>query len=293
MDDVFGVIVKKFTHGPVVFTTSVSGEKPLVGVIEYMSCEDTKCIPLETPFAINFSPLSLKIGEEPITGEVGEVDQDDLLFGLSRSKIAEDPVGLCGAVEEVNAGKSYWQIFVLGFLGGLIALLTPCVFPMIPLTVSFFTKSSSDKKKGISNAILYGFFIFLVYIVLSIPFHLMDSLDPNILNKISTNVTLNVSFFVIFLFFAFSFFGYYELTLPSSWTNKASSAEGSGGIIGIFFMALTLALVSFSCTGPILGSLLVGALSSDGGGAWQLTAGMGGFGVALALPFALFAASQA
>jgi len=161
---------------------------------------------------------------------------------------------------------------------------------MIPLTVSFFTKGSENKKKGLTNAILYGFFIFLVYIVLSIPFHLMDSLDPNILNKISTNITLNVSFFVIFIIFAISFFGYFELTLPSSWTNKASSAEGAGGIIGIFFMALTLALVSFSCTGPILGSLLVGALSSDGGGAWQLTAGMGGFGIALALPFALFAA---
>ena len=117
----------------------------------------------------------------------------------------------------------------------------------------------------------------------------MDSINPDILNDISTNIWLNLFFFAIFLFFAFSFFGYYELTLPSSWTNRAASAEGVGGIIGIFFMALTLALVSFSCTGPILGSLLAGALSSDGG-AWQLTAGMAGFGVALALPFALFAA---
>jgi thiol:disulfide interchange protein DsbD len=116
----------------------------------------------------------------------------------------------------------------------------------------------------------------------------MDSINPDILNEISTNVWLNVSFFVIFVVFAISFFGYFEITLPSSWANKANSATGVGGLIGIFFMALTLAVVSFSCTGPILGSLLVGSISSDGG-AWQLTVGMAGFGLALALPFALFA----
>jgi thiol:disulfide interchange protein DsbD len=160
---------------------------------------------------------------------------------------------------------------------------------MIPLTVSFFTKGSHDKRKGLINAFMYGFFILLVYILLSLPFHLMDSLNPDILNDISTNIWLNIAFFAIFIFFAFSFFGYYEITLPSSWTNKASSAEGVGGMLGIFFMALTLALVSFSCTGPILGSLLAGALSSDGG-ALQLTSGMAGFGLALALPFGLFAA---
>ena len=140
-----------------------------------------------------------------------------------------------------------------------------------------------------TNAFMYGFFIFLIYLLLSLPFHLLDSINPNILNDISTNAWLNVSFFVIFMVFAFSFFGYYEITLPSSLSNKVSSAEGVGGLIGIFFMALTLALVSFSCTGPILGSLLAGTLSSDGG-AWNLTMGMAGFGIALALPFALFAA---
>jgi len=124
---------------------------------------------------------------------------------------------------------------------------------------------------------------------LSLPFHMLDSVNPDILNEISTNVWLNIIFFLIFIVFALSFFGYFELTLPGSWANKASSAEGIGGLLGIFFMALTLALVSFSCTGPILGSLLAGALSSEGG-AIQLTAGMGGFGLALALPFGLFAA---
>ena len=180
------------------------------------------------------------------------------------------------------------NLFLLGFLGGLIALLTPCVFPMIPLTVSFFTKKASDKKTGVFHASLYGFFILLIYVLLSLPFHFLDSLNPEILNNISTNVYLNTFFFIIFIFFAFSFFGYYEISLPASLSNKTDSKSGAGTIVGIFFMALTLALVSFSCTGPILGSLLAGSLSGDGG-AMQLTTGMAGFGLALALPFALFA----
>jgi len=187
-----------------------------------------------------------------------------------------------------DGGNSLFNIFFLGFIGGLLALLTPCVFPMIPLTVSFFTKQSQNKRKGVSNAILYGFFIIAIYILLSVPFHFLDSLDPEILNTISTNVWLNIFFFIVLVFFAFSFFGFYEITLPSSWGNKMDTASGTGGMIGIFFMALTLAIVSFSCTGPILGSLLAGSLTSDGG-AMQLTAGMTGFGLALALPFALFA----
>ena len=152
-----------------------------------------------------------------------------------------------------------------------------------------FTKGAKNRKQGLTNAILYGLFIFVIYLLLSIPFHLLDSLDPEILNNISTNVTLNVIFFIIFIVFALSFFGYFELTLPQSWSAKMDDKANSvGGIIGIFFMALTLAIVSFSCTGPILGSLLGGSLTSDGG-AMQLTFGMGGFGLALALPFALFA----
>ncbi len=190
--------------------------------------------------------------------------------------------------EKSESGNTLFNIFFLGFVGGLLALLTPCVFPMIPLTVSFFTKQSQSKSKGITNAILYGVFIVTIYILLSLPFHFLDSLDPEILNTISTNIWLNIFFFVVLVFFSFSFFGFYEITLPSSWGNKMDSASSVGGIIGIFFMALTLAIVSFSCTGPILGSLLAGSLTSDGG-AMQLTAGMTGFGLALALPFALFA----
>jgi len=180
------------------------------------------------------------------------------------------------------------NLFFLGFVGGLIALLTPCVFPMIPLTVSFFTKKSTSRKSGIQNAFLYGFFIFFIYICLSLPFHFLDQVNPEILNNISTNAYLNLFFFIIFIFFAFSFFGYYEITLPASFSTGVDSKATVGNGLGIFFMALTLALVSFSCTGPILGSLLAGSLASDGG-AMQLTVGMGGFGLALALPFALFA----
>ncbi len=189
--------------------------------------------------------------------------------------------------DEVQS-KGLGALFLLGFFGGLVALLTPCVFPMIPLTVSFFTKKAENRKTGIKNAFLYGFFIFFIYILLSLPFHFLDTLNPDILNNISTNVYLNVGFFIIFIVFALSFFGVYEITLPASFTNKTDSKAGAGNAVGIFFMALTLALVSFSCTGPILGSLLAGSLTADGG-AMQLTAGMGGFGFALALPFALFA----
>ncbi|RXK62581.1 thioredoxin family protein [Lacibacter luteus] len=192
----------------------------------------------------------------------------------------------CG--DEGTEGKSLWGIFLLGLVGGFIALLTPCVFPLIPLTVSFFTKRSGSRAKGIRNALLYGFFIFFIYILLSIPFHLLDQTDPEILNNISTNVWLNIIFFIVFVVFAVSFFGYFEITLPGNFANKADSKASVGSTLGIFFMALTLAIVSFSCTGPILGSLLAGALTKDGG-AMQLSFGMGGFGLGLALPFALFA----
>ena len=249
--------------------------------VEYQACDKEKCLP---PLKESFS--------QPINGLIAEDDQPDSITTVTESILIanldlESPVSNC--IEKQQTTESgIWQIFILGFLGGLIALLTPCVFPMIPLTVSFFTKGHTNKKKGLFNALLYGFFIFFIYLLLSLPFHFLDGLDPEILNTISTNIWLNLFFFIIFLFFAFSFFGYYELTLPSKWTSQTTKGENLGGVIGIFFMALTLAIVSFSCTGPILGSLLVGSITSDGG-AYQLTAGMGGFGFALALPFALFA----
>ncbi|MBU6158051.1 MAG: thioredoxin family protein [Bacteroidetes bacterium] len=192
----------------------------------------------------------------------------------------------CG--ERTVQDHSYTSVFLLGLLGGLIALLTPCVFPLIPLTVSFFTKKSGSNKKAFRASFTYGFFILLIYVLLSIPFHLLDQVNPEILNNISTNSWLNLLFFVVFVIFALSFFGLFEITLPSRFAVEADAKSGLKSVGGIFFMALTLAIVSFSCTGPILGSLLAGALTKEGG-AWQLTAGMGGFGLGLALPFALFA----
>jgi thiol:disulfide interchange protein len=243
-------------------------------------CE-TACINIDEPFTISLGGKS--ITEVVSVNEKSKKLSNSLQLNLKNTSLLKNSTDTSD-----KSSNGLFSIFLLGFVGGLLALLTPCVFPMIPLTVSFFTKQSKNKKKGVFNAILYGFFIVFIYILLSLPFHFLDNLDPEILNTISTNVWLNIFFFVVLVFFAFSFFGFYEVTLPSSWGNKMDSASSVGGIIGIFFMALTLAIVSFSCTGPILGSLLASSLTSDGG-ATQLTAGMTGFGLALALPFALFA----
>jgi thiol:disulfide interchange protein len=285
-DPVFQMRIKFFEKSAIfVQRVQLLGDVTSVkGTVEFMVCDDTRCLPpteVDLVFNItgnNKAENTKVIDEQSIDNE----SVNEMLYGMA----PKDITLLSGKIKEK---KSLWTIFGLGFLGGLLALITPCVFPMIPLTVSFFTKKGNQtKSSGIGKALLYGFFILLVYLILSIPFHLLDSVNPDILNEISTNVWLNVIFFIVFMFFAFSFFGYYELTLPSSWTNKTTQGENAGGIIGIFFMALTLAIVSFSCTGPILGSLLAGSLTADGG-AWQLTAGMAGFGVSLGLPFALFA----
>lgn len=200
----------------------------------------------------------------------------------------KNPLTNCGA-EQQKPQNDNWLVLGLGFLGGLIALLTPCVFPMIPLTVSFFTKGNKDKVKGKRDAFIYGFFILLIFVLLSIPFHIIDGISGNIFNQISTNIWLNLFFFAIFLFFALSFFGYYEITLPSSIANKSSKAEEAGGLIGIFFMALTLVIVSFSCTGPILGSLLGGVVAGATNVPTLLTFALAGFGLAWALVFGLLA----
>lgn len=255
------------------------------GIVEFMSMKGDEVLsPIEAPFVFKFEENGTIVGT---SGSV--INSGESLAALNRNINLLEPVKDCGGIGLQDAeSKGYWGIFVLGFLGGLIALLTPCVFPMIPLTVSFFTKKSGSRAKGIFDAGMYGLFILLIYLLLSIPFHFLDSSNPEILNTISTNVYLNLFFFAIFVVFALSFFGLFEITMPSSLANKADSKSNIGGLAGIFFMALTLALVSFSCTGPILGSLLAGSLSTNGG-AWQLTIGMGGFGLALALPFTLFA----
>ncbi len=298
-DPVFEMVVSKFfKQAEFRQRVRVSGSAfSLSGNIDYMTCDDTRCTyKPDNPFTFDYTTNQGFVVAEnsAIQAKAIAENANEILYGISPEAITISRIPCAaqsdGLVQSVKKPNSLWRIFGLGFLGGLLALLTPCVFPMIPLTVSFFTKKTDQKttKSGLASAILYGVFIVLVYLILSIPFHLLDSVNPDILNEISTNVWLNVIFFIIFIFFAFSFFGYYELTLPARWTMVTSRGEGFGGILGVFFMALTLSIVSFSCTGPILGSLLAGSLSSDGG-AWQLTAGMGGFGVALGLPFALFA----
>ena len=295
-DLVFDMVVSKF-YNQAIFRQKVeiiNYDNPVLGGFEFMTCDDTQCL---APEIIDFKfNLSNKVLESDVK-ETVSINQENLqinilnLYGFLPSDINKTEVKCIDSGSNSSTisspTRTLYSIFGLGFIGGLLALLTPCVFPMIPLTVSFFTKKN-EGQNSYTNAILYGVFIVLVYLILSIPFHLLDSVNPDILNDISTNIYLNISFFVIFLVFAFSFFGYYELTLPSSWVDSSSKSESIGGVIGIFFMALTLAIVSFSCTGPILGSLLAGSISNDSA-AWELTAGMGGFGLALGLPFALFA----
>ncbi|MCS3796232.1 protein-disulfide reductase DsbD family protein [Niastella sp. OAS944] len=262
----------KVYEGPATFTITVqfSGTVPanLLGTFRYTYGKGDEF------YSLNDHPFSIALEGGVASTTKIKVESFDL----------KNPISPCG--DEDTGGKSLLSIFFLGMLGGFIALFTPCVFPLIPLTVSFFTKQSQDRKKGVTNAVIYGLFIFLIYILLSTPFHLVDGVQPEILNNISTNIWLNIVFFLIFVFFAISFFGYFEIGLPSGLANKIDSKSGMSSMGGIFFMALTLAIVSFSCTGPILGSLLVG---TAGEGAWPLTVGLAGFGLALALPFALFA----
>jgi thiol:disulfide interchange protein DsbD len=253
-------------------------------VIAYQACDDIVCIFREANLIFNFDGSTLAIDNIDLTSDIYE-NNNALAIDLKNTE-------LLSTINDSSAltSNSYLNLFILGFIGGLLALLTPCVFPMIPLTVSFFTNNNNNSKNNSKfNAITYGLFIIGIYLTLSIPFHFLDSINPEILNSISTNAGLNIFFFIVFVLFAFSFFGFYEITIPSKWVNSIDSKSNSiGGYIGIFFMALTLVLVSFSCTGPILGSLLVGSISSQGG-AIQLTIGMLGFGVALALPFTIFA----
>ncbi|MFQ5335928.1 MAG: protein-disulfide reductase DsbD domain-containing protein, partial [Flavobacteriales bacterium] len=255
-DSAFGMQLKYFEDS-VVYSQSIRLLKPgavVNGTLEYMVCNDRECLP---PEEVEFE---VQVGG-PISVQTGDSGDD-------------------------AASKSLWAIFIAGFLGGLLALLTPCVFPMIPLTVSFFTKQSKNKVTGIRNAVIYGLSIIFIYVLLA--FGITKIFGPSAMNALSTNVWFNVAFFILFVVFAVSFFGAFEIRLPSSWINRADRASDKGGVIGIFFMAFTLSLVSFSCTGPIIGTLLVEAAVH--GGVIGPVTGMVGFSLALALPFALFAA---
>ena len=225
------------------------------GEVYFMTCDSTQCLPPEA-----------------------------LEFTFNIDGIKEDLISSTNDTNQ-SSSKSMWALFFIAFLSGFAALLTPCVFPMIPLTVSFFTKQSKTKARGIINAVIYGISIIVIYVALGVGVSSIFGADA--LNNMATNVYFNIGFFLLLIIFGASFLGAFELQLPASWVNKTDKASDKGGLIGIFFMAFTLALVSFSCTGPIVGTLLVEAST---GGYFGPIVGMLGFSLAIALPFALFAA---
>ncbi|MGK0252659.1 MAG: thiol:disulfide interchange protein [Mariniflexile sp.] len=238
----------------------------------------------------NISEVTLNLTGQVCKDVCLQIDED-FTFSLKNVLKKEEKTG--GSVidnskndSSSNSKKGLWGIFFIAFFSGFAALLTPCVFPMIPMTVSFFTKQSKNKASGIRNAIIYGLSIIVIYVLLGILVSLI--FGPDALNALSTNVWFNIGFFLLLLIFAASFLGAFEIMLPNSWANKVDKQADRGGLIGIFFMALALAIVSFSCTGPIVGTLLVQAAA--GGSQVGPVVGMLGFSLAIALPFALFAA---
>jgi len=287
LDPIFDMHVIKFVDKkPYILAHKVAVsdiDTPLSGVLTYMTCDDEKCLP---PTDQEFSfLLSQSAGSIPT-----QVPQSSVISGnvIDQARPAlmetyDSPLGDCGTTPPRD--NSLWMLFFFGFIGGLLALLTPCVFPMIPLTVSFFTKDT--KRKGWVNGLIYGLSIVFIYV--SIGLSITAIFGTEALNSLSTNWIANTLFFLIFVFFAFSFFGFYDITLPSSWSTKSDQMADKGGLLGIFFMAFTLALVSFSCTGPIIGAALVESASNQVGPFVVMM----GFSLALALPFGLFAAFPA
>lgn len=292
----------------------VLGSKPVVfeAEVEYQICNDKVCLaPDGETFSFTLTPQSIN-KEKPQVLPINTVKQltksdskmnsvvslpkDDSAQEVKTSRLRNknqiiipglnvaEPINKDCGEKIIKEEGSIW-IFAFGFLGGLVALLTPCVYPMIPLTISYFTKHAKSKKEGKKDALIYAFFIVLIFVLFTLPFHLISGINSDIFNQIATNIGLNLIFFVIFILFAFSFFGYYDITLPSWMANKSDKASESGGMIGLFFMALTLVIVSFSCTGPVLGSILANAIQNPN----QLTMAFGGCGLAWALVFGLFA----
>lgn len=299
-DKVFEMNVEYFKH-TATFTQRVKlltdKQINIKGKYEYQACTEEKCI---FPPADNFEfeltgsaeCISKTTDNSLISAGTQTNQPSDSLASLDSTKQSTSTNTLVETnlqsdivdVEKETESKAWWAIFLAGFLGGLTALLTPCVFPMIPMNVSFFTKQSKTKAQGIKNAFLFAISIIVLYVALGLGVTLI--FGAGALHSLSTNVWFNLAFFLLLLIFAMSFLGAFEITLPSSFVNKIDAKSDKGGYIGIFFMAFTLVLVSFSCTGPIIGTLLVEAATSISGPFW----GMFGFALALALPFGLFAA---
>lgn len=257
----------------------------------FQPCDESHClVPYEATYSLKVK--GCKDGTSVVVPEEGVNDNQNSTDVASVSNDNSKPEKTTKNTEKAVkngadriADLSMWEIFFWSFGSGLLALITPCMFPMIPMTVSFFTKRSKDRKTGIKNAFLYGLSIVAIYIVLG---SLVTALtkDAGTVYKIASSPTLNIFFFLLLVVFAISFLGAFEIRLPSKWINKADAGADRGGMIGIFFMALVLALVSFSCTGPFVGSLLVVAVEEGG---FAPIVGMAGFSTAIALPFALFA----
>jgi thiol:disulfide interchange protein DsbD len=265
------------------FTQKIKVTNPnfttLKASVDYQVCKEV-CINQDNSFTFQLPKVS--IAETVATPEVTDtISVDTAQVAAQESTPTEAVTPVQSKPEEQ---KGLLTIFFLAFLGGLAALLTPCVFPMIPMTVSFFTKHSGTRQKGIANAIFYGVSIILIYVVLGLI--IVGVFGAEALNALSTGVTFNIIFFIILVFFAFSFLGAFEIMLPNSWANKVDRQAGKSGVVAIFFMALALAIVSFSCTGPIVGTLLVESASKGG---IAPIVGMLGFSTAIALPFMLFA----
>ena len=260
------------------------------GYLEYGSCNDENCLPpTEVPFTFSgqgaagapaAAPAEEKKAEEPASNVSSAVSTADYWTPVV------DKLNAFGEETAQTTDQSWFYIFFAGFIGGLLALFTPCVWPIIPMTVSFFLKRSKDKKKGIRDAWTYGASIVVIYVTLGLAITLI--FGASALNALSTNAVFNILFFLMLVVFAASFFGAFEITLPSKWSNAVDSkAEQTSGLLSIFLMAFTLSLVSFSCTGPIIGFLLVEV--STTGSVVAPAIGMLGFALALALPFTLFA----
>ena len=315
-DQMFQMQVRFFEHNAqFVQKLKITGATFTVeGYMQYGACNDQNCLP---PTDVNFSfsgkgdataaaPAAESKKDEPATeaavagtdvtaAETGDAPAaSDSTAVAAASVVSGDSDFWAPVIDELNAfdnhtessDRSWLYVFFAGFLGGLIALFTPCVWPIIPMTVSFFLKRSGDKKKGIRDAWTYGASIVVIYVVLGLAITLI--FGASALNSLSTNAIFNLFFFLLLVVFAASFFGAFEITLPSSWSTAVDSkAEKAGGLLGIFLMAFTLSLVSFSCTGPIIGFLLVEV--STTGSIVAPAIGMLGFAIALALPFTLFA----
>ena len=255
--------------------------------LNYQVCKEA-CINMEKSFTFTIPTASKTVEIAPAATDVPVLDSAKVDSAVVTTNIAKEqylvPEKVPSEDSKSSRQRGLWSIFFIAFLSGFAALLTPCVFPMIPMTVSFFTKQSKTKAKGIRNAIIYGIAIIFIYVVLG--FLVTWIFGADALNALSTNVWFNIIFFILLVVFAASFLGAFEIMLPNSWANKVDNQADRGGIIGILFMALALAIVSFSCTGPIVGTLLVEAASKGG---IAPIVGMFGFSLALALPFMLFA----